>query len=331
MLPNNQMPLHPTVRQWFNEKGTLDVNALRPHVGIHHNALLRRDEWLELDTAVMETVKTGLVGIQDLISAGLTQPLGGLGTLLSGYETVSEMDAANVSMDGDVPGSEDAVEYGENFVPIPIIHKDFRISIRKLESSRRLGESIDTTQIRAATRVVRETLEDMLFNGSTKQLAGYPIYGYTTHPNRLTSTAAALGGGDFGTATNAYKTFVGALGALGAVGFEGPFNVYIAQTQYNQTLNQASTGYPKSELSLILESMPQISAVKQSFDLTAGELVFVQMDKEVIDLAIAEDITPVQWEEMGGMISKFRVMTAMAPRIKSDFNSAVGVLHITGA
>lgn len=329
MFPQNNV--HPSVRQWFNEKGTLDINTMRPHVGMHHNALLRRDEWLELDTAVLETVKTGLVGIQDLISMGLTKPLGGLGTLLSGYETVSEMDAANISMDGDVPGSEDAVEFGENFVPIPIIHKDFRISIRKLESSRRLGESLDTTQIRAATRVVRETLEDMLFNGSTKQLAGYPIYGYTNHPNRLTNTAAGLGGGDFGTAGNGYKTMVGGLGQLGATGFEGPFGVYVAQTQFNQLMNQASTNYIKNEYQLITEGLPQIQFVKQSFDLTAGELVFVQMDREVVDLAIAEDITPIQWDEMGGMITKFRVMCAMAPRIKSDFNSAVGVLHVTGA
>jgi len=322
----NNQPLHPSVKAWFNEARTLDVNAMRPHLGMHHNALLRRDEWLEIDAAVLDTVKTGLVGINDLINAGLTKPLGGLGTLLSGYETVSEMTEADVSMDGDVPGEEDAVEYGENFVPIPIIHKDFRISIRKLEASRRMGESLDTTQVRSATRVVREKMEAMLFNGLTKQLAGYPIYGYTNHPNRITGTAV----GDFGTAGNGYKTMVKALGALGALGFNGPFNVYLAQTQYNELFNLISTSYERNEYQVIVDGLPQISSLKPSFDLTAGELVFVQMDRETIDLAIAEDVTPVQWAEMGGFISKFRVMTALAPRIKSDFNSVVGVLHYTG-
>ena len=327
MTEKTVAPVHPSVNQWLNSGGRLNVNAMRPVEGMVHNGLLRRDEWLELDTAVLETVKTGLVGIQDLMSAGLVKRLGGLGTLLSGYETVSEMTQADISMDGDVPGEEDAVEYGENFVPIPIVHKDFRISIRKLEASRRMGESLDTTQIKAATRVVKERLEGMLFNGVTKQLAGYPIYGYTNHPNRLTGTAT----GDFGTATNGYKTMVKALGQLAAAGFNGPFNVYCAQTQFNELFNLISTSYERNEYEVITSGLPQIKSLKASFDLTAGSLVFVQMDSEVVDLAVAEDIAPVQWSEMGGMIAKFRVMTAMAPRIKSDFNSAVGILHYTGA
>lgn len=332
-MPANNVPVHPTVRNWMDRGGLFNVELMRPVAGerplpgMRQNALLRRDEWLQIDTAVLETVKTGLVGINDLIAAGLTHRVGGLGTLLSGYETVSEMTEADVSMEGDVPGEEDVVEFGENFVPIPIIHKDFRISIRKLESSRKLGESLDTTQARAATRVVREKMEAMLFNGLTKQLAGYPIYGYTNHPNRLTGTAV----GDFGTAGNAYKTMVQALGDLGAEGFTGPFNVYIAQTQFNQMLNLISTSYERNEYEVITSGLPQIASLKQSFDMTDGELIFVQMDPEVVDLAIAEDITPVQWSEMGGMISRYRIMTAMAPRIKADFNSKVGILHYTGA
>jgi len=329
--PNIAVPVHPSVREWQNNAyGGMNLNAMRPHLGIHQNALLRRDEWLELDQVVVETVKVGLVGIQDLIDNGLVKRLGGLGTLLSGYETVSEMTAADVSMDGDVAGEEDNVEYGENFVPVPIIHKDFRISQRKLEASRRMGESLDVTQARAASRVVREQMESMLFNGHAKQLAGYPIYGYTTAPNRITGTAI----GDFGTAMNGYKTMVKALGALGAFGFNGPFGVYVAQTQYNELFNQSSTSYIKNEYQLIIEGLPQIKYVKpsySSFGLTAGSLVFTQLDAETVDLAIAEDVTPVQWDERGGAVTKFRVMTALVPRIKSDFNTRCGVLHYTGA
>lgn len=329
--PNAAIPVHPSVREWQNNAyGGMNLNAMRPHLGIHQNGLLRRDEWLELDTVVIDTVKKGLVGIQDLIDNGLVKRLGGLGTLLSGYETVSEMTAADVSMDGDVQGQEDNVEFGDNFVPVPIIHKDFRISQRKLEASRRMGEGLDITQGRAAARVVREQMESMLFNGHTKQLAGYPIYGYTTAPNRIIGAAV----GDFGTAMNGYKTIVKAVGALGAFGFNGPFGAYVSQTQYNELFNQSSTSYQKNEYQLILEGFPQVKYLKPSypsFGLTAGSLVVVQLDPEVVDLAIAEDVTPVQWDERGGAVTKFRVMTALVPRIRSDFNNVCGVLHYTGA
>jgi len=315
-----------SIQQWLNSGGKDSIEAMRPHLGIHHNALLRKDEWLELDTAVLDTVKTGLVGIDDLINAGLTRRLGGLGTLLAGYEQVNEMTEADVSMDADVPGEEDAVEFDTVYVPIPIIHKDFRISLRKLEASRKLGETIDVTQARAATRVVREKIESMLFDGHAKQLGGYTIEGYTNATYRVQDTAV----GDFGTAGNGYKTMVKALNAMAALGYEGPFNVYLASTQYGELLNLLGSVNDYNELTVIERQLPQISSVKRAHTLTAGEMVMVQMTSDVVDLAIAEDIAPIQWDEMGGMLTRFRVMTALAPRVKYDANNHSGVLHYTG-
>lgn len=324
MLPNGAGLM--TLQNWQEEIG-LTVNALRPHLGIHHNGLLRKDEWLELDSAVLETVKTGLIGAQDLMGRGLTKRLGGLGTLLSGYEQIGDMTAANVSMDADVPGEEDNVEFGDVYVPIPIIYKDFRVSKRKLESSRRMGESIDTSGAKAATRVVRETVESMIFSGHAKQLAGYSILGYTNATYRITDTVV----GDFGTAGNAYKTMVKAISAMNALGYNGPFMVYLATTQYGETLNLIDPTNARSERDVIKQNIPDILDVKRSFELTDGHMVMVQMTSDVVDLAIAQDITPVQWQEMGGMIYKYRVMTALAPRIKYDANNHTGVLHYTGA
>lgn len=316
-----------TARQWLDEKGNLSVNAMRPVKDVHQNALLRHDEWLEIDKAVVETVKTGLVGINDLMAAGLTHPLGGLGTMLSAYEQLSDLTEADVNMEADVPGQEDEVEFDAQYVPVPIIYKDFRISLRRLEASRRMGEALDVTQARAATRVVKEKIESMLFKGHAKKLGGYSIYGYTNAPHRITGSAV----GDFGTAGNGYKTMVKALNALAALGFEGPFQVYVAKTQYGELLNLLGSVNDYNELAVIKKQLPEIQDVKRSFDLTDGHLVFVTMNQETVDLAIAEDITPVQWDEMGGMITRFRVMTALAPRVKFDTNESCGVLHYTGA
>jgi uncharacterized linocin/CFP29 family protein len=325
MTTSNDVQLS-TMDAYLNAGGAIaPEKSKRPHLGVHQNALLRKDEWLEIDTAVLDTVKTGLVGIDDLRSAGLVKQLGGLGTLLSAYEQLGDMNAADVSMDADVPGREDAVEFDAQYVPIPIIHKDFRISQRRLEASRRLGESIDTTQARAATRVVREKIEDMLFNGHSKKLGGYQIYGYTNAPYRITDT-----GYDFSTVGNGYKTIVKALEAMANKGFQGPFMVYVASAQYGELLNLMNTYQDKNELTVIKQGIPELIDVKRSFNLPNGQMVMVQMSAETVDLAVAQDITPVQWDEMAGALTRFRIMAALAPRIKFDANHACGVLHYTG-
>ena len=152
------------------------------------------------------------------------------------------------------------------------------------------------------------------------------IYGYTNAPHRITGSAV----GDWGTAGNAYKTMTQAIGALAAKGFDGPFTVYVATTQFNQLLNLLGSVNDYNELTVIQRQLPMIKAVKRSFTLANENMVMVQMTDQVVDLAVAEDITPVQWDDMGGMLTHFRVMAALAPRIKFDSNLACGVLHYTG-
>lgn len=311
-------------------KGGERNGVLRPHVGIHHNALLKKDEWLELDRVVLETAKVELNGIQDLIGAGLVKRLGGLGSKVSAYQRISELTAANVSMSIDVPGEKDRLEYDQANVPIPVIYKDFSFDLRDLSSARQTGDPIETDHVAAATRVVTESMESILFSGSTVQLGGYVIQGYTNKTGRLTDTAANYGGGDFGTAGNGYKTAQGMLTALRAVGFRGPFMGYSASTQYGQLLNYFSTNDSRSEKAIILQNMPEIRDIKPSYELADGVFLLVQMTSNVVDLAIGFNLAPVSWAEMGGMRTEYRVMTALAPRVKADFNSAVGIAHATG-
>jgi uncharacterized linocin/CFP29 family protein len=305
-------------------------HILRPQVGMHHNALLRKDEWLELDKIVLETAKTELNGVQDLVSAGLVKKLGGLGSKVSAYERIGEMTAANVSMSIDVPGEKDRLEYDLVNVPIPVIYKDFAFDLRDLQAARQSGDPLETDHVAAATRVVTESMESILFSGSSVQLGGYTIQGYTNKTGRIADTAGNFGGGDWGTAGNAYKTLRGMLDALRAIGFRGPFMAYAASTQYGQTLNYFDTTNPQSEKSVILQNMPEIRDIKPSFELSDGVCVLVQMTGNVVDLAVGFSLAPVSWAEMGGMVTQYRVMTAVAPRVKADANVHVGLAHASG-
>ena len=303
----------------------LNLNALRT------NDLLRKDEWEELDTRVVEVFTKRLRGIQDLRDAGLTLRLGGLGTLVSQYEQQSDMTAADVDMSGATPGERDLPAFNLVGVPVPIIHKDFQINIRHLEASRKLGDSLDMTAAEIAARKVAEALEDILFNGSSVVVDGSSIYGYTNESNINSDTASNWGGGDFGTLGNILPTYLGMLGALEGDYAYGPYGSYVATTQYRQMLDVYDDGSGQSARERVLQAIPELQFIKPSADLADGTVLIVQMTRDVVDLAIGADVTTVQWATQGGMVQNFKVMTAAVPRVKSDYAGQSGIAEATSA
>lgn len=321
-----------TIRQFMDDGGLLNVNAMRPHAGLQANALLRKDEWEALDAALLPVARARLIGVNDLISRGLVRQLGGLGSIISSYERSGDMEAAVIDMDGATPPGEDRVDYDRVQVPVPVIHKGFRISKRVLEASRRMGDTLDTTQGQIAARKVSESAEGLLFNGSgAPNVGGNTIYGYTNHPDRVTNTAAGFGGGDFGVEGNGYQTIVGMIDGLQAAGFFGPYGLYLARTQYTELLSRHTDGSSKSQLNVILEGIPDLEFVKPTGDLAAANGVLVNLTAETVDVAIAQDMITLQWQALGGMVEHYRVLAALAPRVKADKNGACGVVHVTGA
>lgn len=299
--------------------GGLNVNTLRT------NNLLRKEEWVDLDTAVVDIARQRLTVVSDLQERGLTQPLGGLGTLISQYEAQSDMTPANIDMAGVTPGEEDDVTFDLRSVPVPIVHKDFRLNIRRLEASRRLGDSLDVTQAQVATRRVVDALESMVIRGSNVTVEGAKIYGYTTHPDRQTGTAI----GGWSKIQNIYPTVLDMIRKANGVRAYGPFVLYVAGDVWPDLLNVYEDGSGETARDRILR-IPNLDDVKAADEIPSGEAVLVQMAKDTVDLAIAQDIVTVEWEAFGGMISNFKVMCAMVPRIKSDMSGRLGIVHFTG-
>jgi uncharacterized linocin/CFP29 family protein len=301
--------------------------------GLTVNSLLRKDEWEELDRAVMEAAKFPLRAVADLRSRGLVRPLGSIGTLISQWNTSSEMTPAQVSMTGQGAGERDRVEFNLAGVPVPVIWKEFQIGARQLEASRRLGEPLDTTHVYEATRVVAEMQEYMLFNGAAVVLNASSIYGYRTHPNRNTDTATNYGGGDWSTIANIVPTVAGMISAANADKHYGPFVLYCSTVQFNEAaLGYYTDGSGETPLQRILK-LPMIDAVQQidPTNLPAGELLLVQMSPNVVDWAEALGITVVEWMNGDGMSTEFKIMSVAAPRVKADYTTRSGIVHATGA
>lgn len=294
-------------------------------------ALLRYDEWKDVDTAVIQAAQARLVGIADLRSRGLEYNLGSIGVTVSLWQSQGELTEADISMDTLTRGEKDRPTFNQQSVPVPIVHKDFGFSLRTLEASRRNGSGLDVTTADLAGRVVAETSEKMLFLGANVQVEGSTIYGYTTHPGRITvdmsptwSTTATSADivGDFGQALQALrenKKF-------------GPYMVYIAANLETRLDGDYAAG--TSDVRTIRQRLMEynrVEDIKVADFLPDNNVIIIQLTRDVVDLAIGMDLATVQWQLMGGMGEEFRTMAVWVQRIKADANNPAGIAHIRPA
>lgn len=347
-------PSLPAMVEFLTER--MSVGAMRPHAGIHANAVLPKDAWIQLDDTVFEVIRNELVAIADLIALGLTHRLSDLGVTVSEWQRLKDMDAANTDMGAETAGDESAVDFSLAGVPVPITHKDFRLNIRQLLASMRSGNGLDTLGANVATRKVRDRLEAMVMIGTGSLTSGtYTIYGLTTHPQTTTDTAdnfagGGAGSGDFTTVGNAYNVIRAMLNSLSAKGYyTGPVGVYVARAQYNELQLRYTDGSGQSVMSAIMQNLGEANGgrlrfTKPSDDLTTGTVVMVALRMDVIDIAMVDlegaEVATVQWASMGELngnpiLTHFKVMGAMVPRIKALYNTAGtlvnGVVVATGA
>lgn len=301
--------------------GDLNINSLRT------NRLLRKDEWVKLDRRIVDIARDRLTGVSDLRSRGLTHTLGGLGTLYSQYEQQSDMSDANVDMAGVTQGEEDDLAFNPVTVPVPIIHKDFSLNIRRLQASRKLGDGLDTMTGEVASRKVSDGIENMLFNGANLTVDGNKIYGYTSHPNRVTGSAS----GSWSEIGNIYKDVLEMIKEAHGKHKYGPFVLYVAGAVWPSLLNVYTDGSGQTARERIINSIPELQDIKPADKLKQGNVLLIQMTRDNVDIAVAQDITTVEWNEQGGMVTNFKVMAAMVPRIKADAEGRLGIVHITGA
>jgi uncharacterized linocin/CFP29 family protein len=305
------------------------VQMRKPN-GMTVNSLLRKDEWEELDRAVLEAVSSELNGVQALRNMGLVQRLGGLGSMVSQWNVASERTAASLTMSGRSNGERGRVEKRLRSVPVPIAFAEYEIGLRELEASRRLGDALDTTEAAASARVVAEKQEELLFSGDTTIVVGGDnIEGFTTATGRDTDTATNYGGGDFATAGNGAKTILGMISALAAKNYRGPFGVWISNTQYWQVQTPLANR-DGNDLSDIL-AIPQVSFADRSDELADGVVIVAQLTRDVVDLAVALEVTNREWASGDEMAFYGKVMAAVIPRVKTDYAGNVGVAHATAA
>lgn len=313
--------------------GQLDSNGQPVYAEqvINTNATLRKDEWINLDQQLLESARERLVIVSDMMAAGLTYNAGGLGTMISEWESSSEITDAEIAMDGESKSNKDRQDFTLNGVPIPVIRKEWTIGQRALMASRQRGASLDITTGAEASRAVARASERMVFNGSSigavkSSTNSYTIPGLTTFSGRATTTISdwSLGGTTPETILSEIFAMVSKLETENRR--YGPFTLYIPGAYLSRFREDFKANSDKTLMERVLDES-SIKAVRASDVLAVGNVLLVQMTSDVLDLAIASDLTSVQWQSGSGWTNNFQTYAAWAPRLKSDYDGRSGICH----
>lgn len=298
-----------------------DVNALRT------NDTLLYDEWKEIDNAVLNAFQTRLTGVADLLSRNLTYNVKkGLAATVLGFQDASDLNDAEMSMDGINRGKRDRQEYNINYLPLPIIHKDFSFTIREIQESRNGTRPLDTSMAEMCARKVAEKAEALLFNGSSSfTYGGGTIYGYTDFTNRNTFTIQS-GGWDSATGEQIVQDVIDMKQASINDRCYGPWVLYIPTNFEGIMDNDFKSNSDKTIRQRILE-IGGIQDVKVSDTLTSSNVLLVQMQSNTARIVQGLPLKTIQWDVEGGMAVNFKVMAIMVPQIRADQTGKCGIVH----
>jgi uncharacterized linocin/CFP29 family protein len=300
-------------------------------------ATLRRDEWKELDRALYGIRERELGVVNDVRSAGLIYRLGNpMGTTVLEWHDVGDALTAVVSMDGATRGPNDAITFQYNYLPIPIIHVDYEINLRELETSRNMGNPFDTTLAERGARKILEQEEDMLLGlgtafsyGTADSRSRNTIYGYLTHPDRNTVNLSIPWNASAMTAAGILQDVLEMKQSMINSYFQGPYQLYIP-TAYETVLDDDyDTQTPGTTIRERILKIGGIKSVKVLNKLTADNVLLVQMTSDVVRLVQGFDLQNVEWKTEGGMITHNKIMSIVVPQIRSDRNSKCGIVHLS--
>jgi len=331
--------------------GNFDVGLLRPYITknkqgqwiyavnsggqerIVNSAVLRKEEWVEYDKALLFAARQRLIGVADLMSRGLTYTMaGGWGKTVLEYEEMSGMNAAEINMDGVTRGRNDRVTFNIKYLPLPIVHKAFQINARVLAASRNGSSALDTTQVTESAYKVAEYLEAMLFTGvSSYAFGGGTIYGYLDYPQRITGSLGVHWNDLTDESTvSAGQHIIAKILDMKQKSIDanhyGPWVLYIPAAYEHVLETDYLPNYPGTIRERILK-ISGIQDVKVPDKLTADNVLLVQMTPDVVQWVTGMPLSNVEWSTEGTMVHNFKVMTIQVPRIRSDADGNTGVVH----
>jgi len=300
---------------------------------IHNgNALLRKNDWIAMDQEVERVAKPRLQLVGDLRTSGHDIILpNGMSKSTFEYEAMTDISRATTSMDGIRRGNSDRVNFDIRGLPLPIIHKDFHLSLREVMISRHGGSPLDLTGAGLASERVAEEVERYAIGlNDIYQFAGYSVYGVRTFPQRLTKVLTLPTAAGW-TPDTLFNEVIAMREQLKAAYHYGPFRLYFSTDWEGYLDKDYSQAKGDKSLRQKIEGIAGIQSVKCLDYLTGYQAFMIEDNKNAMAIVVGMEMTTIQWSSPDGLEYNFKVMCIMVPRFKYDTAGNCGVLHATAA
>lgn len=320
----------PYVREQLRDNKHRDRSPARARANeLRANASLPEASWEAVDDTVYPTMESTLRLVNDLRGLGLVQNVD-IQAKVDTWHMRDTQGSASVDMDPETTTSETTVGYDMDGTPVPIIHDDFSLGFR----DRPADDSVDpeTDGADAATRNVSEAIEDFFVGGTNIKVvsSGSPFtsYGMTDHPATATGTTTADWTADNTVIRSDFRSARSVLkndrkfrpGDAGYLTYLG--------TEYYDELDDADPeGSGDTTVRDRVENLANIEAVRELDALPGKSMLMFRPTQDVIEVGIASDIQPVQWEDP--FRDYWKILGSMYPRIKQTMDNENGILYWT--
>jgi len=324
------------LKAWIGKDGRTYINSVDQMTGkivpkLVHNSvgLLRKEEWIALDRAVMQAANLRLVAANDLISRGLVYNIpNGMGTTVFQSQNMSDLNDAAISMTGLEETTNEKLQFDLSSIPLPIIHKDLKIPIRLLAASRNGGAPLDTLEAQIAGRKIAEMAEQILLGTTTfPAFSGGTIYGYTTFPQRQTYSISDWESNST-TGDTIKNELIAMIGAANDQRQYGPFMLYVTPDMALNFERDFKANSDKTIRMRLMELQP-IADIKPLDFMPADTALLVPMNPETVRMIVGMVPQTLTWDSKGGLLTHLKVMTIMVPQIRNDFYGRCGIVHAT--
>lgn len=304
---------------------------------IANRGALEYEEWKELTDTVVESRREALNLVSQLEGAGLTTSAD-VAELVTKWQTADNVsEDAEVSIEYGHRSDEDDVSFGLDGAPLPLFQKYWRIDRRFLEHSRRgPGGPLDTRMAAQLTRAVENTIEDAFLSGWNRPIDGYTMDGLLNHGDRN-----QVSGSDwYDDSTDAEDVRTDILDTIEALENDefdaGGYHLGISR-QEGQRLRRLIADFAGGDVSntnmldrIQEEFSEEISNVFVTKNIPDGEAVMYQPTMDVVQVGMAEDIQPVEWEAPDGSTVYVKIIGAMNIQLASTADGQMGVAHLSG-
>jgi len=261
-------------------------------------APLSTDEWAAVDSTVVRTAQSVLVGRRFINLVGPFGP--GVEALPNDILTGSG--GGQVDLLGENEG--EALTIANRwFLPLPLLYKDFWVHWRDLESSRKLGVPLDVGKAAAAASATAQAEDRLVFDG--EPALGLP--GLRNVEGRQTLPMS-----DWGSMGKAFADVVEGVRVLTQAGFTGPYALAVSPRLYAD-LNRifGATGV------LELEQVEKLArrGVYPTAVLPEPAALLIDSGAQNLDMAVGLDLSTA-YVESNNLNHRFRVVESLVLRVR---------------